>query len=228
MKSLFVNERLKELANNRTPIKFLNSAKIVLHIIPDSSMLADQDYDIEIITRNPNKMEPIKAIGVESSHNYDGFLTYTTDISGMARSYVQLYKKGIMEAVEGSMLKPIVSRLEIPSIAYEEEIMRSLPIYIQVLRKLEINPPLSLFLSFVKIKGYTMKLKNSILGATPTAIEEDELKLSEIFIEDHSQLDTISITLKPWFDEVWNACGMFKSFNYDEENNWGLGLNMRE
>ena len=191
-------------------------------------MLADQDYDIEIITRNPNKMEPIKAIGVESSHNYDGFLTYTTDISGMARSYVQLYKKGIMEAVEGSMLKPIVSRLEIPSIAYEEEIMRSLPIYIQVLRKLEINPPLSFFLSFVKIKGYTMKLKNSILGATPTAIEEDELKLSEIFIEDHSQLDNISITLKPWFDEVWNACGMFKSFNYDEENNWGLGLNMRE
>jgi len=228
VKGLFVKDRVKEIVNNRTPVKFLTSAKIILHIIPDSSMSRDQELDIEIITRNPNNLEPIKAVVVESSHNYDGFVTYSSDISGVARSYVQLYKKGIIEAVEGNLLKPLVLKLEIPSIAYEEELMRSLPIYINVLKKLEIKPPLSLFLSFVGVKGYSMKLKQPILGTTPTEVAEDELLLSEIFVEDYEQFEDLPRLLKPWFDEVWNACGMFKSFNYDEEGNWGAGLNIRE
>ena len=228
MKGLFVKDRVKEIYNNRTPVKFLTSAKMILHIIPDAAMSGDQELDIEIITRNPNNLEPIKAVVVESSHNYNGFVTYSSDISGVARSYVQLYKKGIIEAVEGNLLKPLVLKLEIPSIAYEEELMRSIPTYINVLKKLEIQPPISLFLSFVGIKGYTMKLKQSILGATPTEVEEDELLLPEIFVENYEQLENLPRLLKIWFDEVWNACGMFKSFNYDEEGNWGSGLNIRE
>ncbi len=228
VKGLFVKERVKEIFNNRTPVKFLTTAKMILHIIPDSSSVADQELDIELITRNPNNLEPIKAVVVESSHNYNGFVTYSSDISGVARSYVQLYKTGKIEAVEGNLLKPLVLRLEIPSIAYEEEIMRSIPLYIQVLKRLEVKPPISLFLSFVGIKGYIMKLKQSILGATPTEIEENELLLSEIFVEDYEEFEDLPRLLKPWFDEVWNACGMFKSFNYDEEGNWGYGLNIKE
>ena len=228
MKGLFVKERVKEILNIRTPVKFLTSAKIILHIIPDSSMAADAELDIEIITRNPNNLEPIKAVVVESSHNYNGFVTYSSDISGVARSYVQLYKKGIIEAVEGNLLKPLVLKHEIPSIAFEEEMMRSIPLYIQVLKRLEVKPPISLYLSLVGVQGYMMKLKQPILGATPTEIQENELHLSEIFVEDYEEFEDIAKLLRPWFDEVWNACGMFKSFNYDEEGNWGYGLNIKE
>jgi hypothetical protein len=226
VKGIFRNERIKELENNRTPIKFLENAKIVLHIIPEESTKIDKFYNIEIITRSPSRLEPIKAMGIESSHTFEGFLTYTEDLSGVARSYVHLYKSGILEAVEGSILKPIVERYEIPSVDFEKEIIEAFPSYIQVLKALDVKTPITLFLTLVGVKGYNLKLNKEILGANPTPIEEDILKLEEIFVEDYDDFIIIPRLLQPWFDEIWQACGLFKSFNYDEEGNWGQGLNM--
>jgi len=227
VKGIFRNDRIKELVSNRTPIKFLDNAKIVLHIIPEESAKIDKTYNIEIISRSPSRLEPIKALGIESSHTFDGFLTHTQDLSGVARSYVHLYKNGIIEAVEGSILKPIVDRREIPSIEFEKEIIDTFPSYVQVLKTLDVQTPITLFLTLVGVKGYILKLNREILGANPTPIEEDILKLEEIFIDDYDDFIIIPRLLQPWFDEIWQACGLFKSFNYDEEGNWGQGLNMR-
>ena len=225
MKTIFRNDRIKEIANNRTPIKFLNYGKIVIHLIAEESPTIDHYYNIEIISRNPKYLKPIKYMGMEISHTFDGLLTYTTDLSGVARSYVHLYRKGIIEAVEGSLLKPIASKLEIPSITYEEEILKALPDYIEVFKKISVKPPFSIFLTLVQVKGYKMKLNKQILGVDPIPIESDELKLQEIFIETYEETKDLPRLLQPWFDEIWNTCGIFKSFNYDEHGNWGYGLN---
>ncbi|MFW9851959.1 MAG: hypothetical protein ACFFDS_03395, partial [Candidatus Thorarchaeota archaeon] len=211
MKGIFRNERIKELENNRTPVKFLENAKIVLHIIPEESTKIDKLYNIEIITRSPSRLEPIKSMGIESSHTFDGFLTYTEDLSGVARSYVHLYKSGIIEAVEGSILKPIVERYEIPSVDFEKEIIEAFPSYVQVLKTLDVKTPITLFLTLVNVKGYVLKLNKEILGANPTPIEEDILKLQDIFVEDYDDFIIIPRLLQPWFDEIWQACGLFKS-----------------
>lgn len=225
MKTIFRNDRVKEIANERMPIKFLNYGKIVLHLIAEESPRIDRYYNIETIIRNPKFLKPIKYMGMEISHTFDGMLTYTTDLSGVARSYVHLYRKGIIEAVEGSLLKPVASKLEIPSIAYEEEILKALPDYIEVFKRISVNPPFSMFLSLVQVQNYQMKLNRDILGVNPIPIDHDELKLDEIYVEDYSQTEDIPRLVQPWFDDIWNACGMFKSFNYDEDGNWGYGLN---
>jgi hypothetical protein len=227
VKRLFINERVREIANNRTPIKIFDTAKIILHIIPDSSINSDVKHDIEVVTRNPSRLEPIKPIGVESSHTYDGFVTYSTDLSGIARTYVHLYKTGRIEAVECSLLKPIVDRKEIPSVDFEKEIIEAVPKYVSILQLLDIRPPFFLFLSLAGVKDYTMKLNKEILGATPTSIEEDEIKTEEIYVKEYWWFDDVPRLFRPAFDEIWNACGLFKSFNFDEEGNWGNGLNMK-
>jgi len=225
VKSIFRNDRIKEIENNRMPVKFLNYGKFVLHLIAEESPTIDHYYNIEIISRNPKYLKPIKYMGMEISHTFDGLLTYTTDLSGVARSYVHLYRKGIIEAVEGSLLKPIASKLEIPSIVYEEEILKALPDYIEVFKRILVQPPFSLYLTLVQVQGYEMKLNKPILGVNPVPIDKDELKLEEIYVEDYSETEDIPRLVQPWFDEIWNACGMFKSFNYDENGNWGYGLN---
>jgi hypothetical protein len=70
-----------------------------------------------------------------------------------------------------------------------------------------------------------MKLNKDILGVNPVPIDRDDLKLQEIFVEDYSETEDIPRLVQPWFDDIWTACGMFKSFNYDEDSNWGYGLN---
>ena len=167
-------------------------------------------------------------MGMELSHTFDGFLTYTKDLSSVARSYVHLYRKGIIEAVEGSLLKPIASKLEIPSIEYEEELLKTIPGYIEVFKRIKVQPPFSLYLSLVQVQDYYMKLNKEILGATPTPVRNPVLKLPEIFIEDYNQTADMGRLLQPWFDEIWYECGMFKSFNYDEGGNWGYGLNSED
>jgi len=225
VKGIFRNERATEISNSRTPIKFLDNAKLILHLIAGESSTIDKNYNIEIISRNPKFLKPIKYMGMELSHTFDGFLTYTTDLSGVARSYVHLYRKGIIEAVEGSLLKPVASKLEIPSVSFEEEILKALPDYIEVFKRISVEPPFSLFLTLVQVRDYEMKLNKDILGINPVPIDRDELKFQEIFIEDYSQTENIPLLIQPWFDEIWTACGMFKSFNYDEDGNWGYGLN---
>jgi len=225
VKGIFRNERATEIANNRTPIKFLPNAKVIVHLIAGESSTIDKNYNIDLISRNPKLLKPIKYMGMEISHTFDGFLTYTTDLSGVARSYVHLYRKGIIEAVEGSLLKPIASKLEIPSVAFEEEILKALPDYIEAFKTIRVVPPFSMYMTLVQIHGYEMKLNKDILGVNPLPIDREELKLEEIYIEDYSETEDIAQLIQPWFDDIWNACGMFKSFNYDEDGNWGYGLN---
>ena len=228
MKGVFRNERSIDIANNRTPIKFLENAKIILHIIAEGSSTIDKNYNLEIISRNPKYLKPIKYMGMELSHTFDGFLTYTTDLSGGARSYAHLYRRGIIEAVEASLLKPLVNKKEIPSVDFEKEIILAIPGYVEVFKRINVKPPFSMYLSLVGIEGYLMKLNKEILGATPTPIVEDVIKLEEIYIEDYSEFENIPGLLQSWFDDIWTACGMFKSFNYDENGNWGYGLNSSE
>jgi len=228
VKGFFRNERINELKNNRTPIKIPETAKIVLHLIAEESSTIDKNYNIEIISRNPKYLKPIKYIGMEMSHTFDGFLTYTTDLSGGARSYAHLYRRGIIEAVEGSLLKPIVEKKEIPSIDFEKEIITAIPGYVEVFKRINVKPPFSMYLSLVGVEGCLMKLNKEILGAIPTPIQENVIKLEEIYIEDYAETEDIPRLIQTWFDDIWNACGMFKSFNYDENGNWGYGLNSSE
>ena len=227
MSSIFRNDRIKELQNNRTPIRFLPGAKIILHLIAEGRSTIDPNYNIEIIERNPKYLLPMKAIGQETSHTFDGFLTYSTELDGLARSYAHLYRKGIIEVVEGSLIKTIVSKKEMPSVAFEEEILKVIPYYFEVFRRIGVESPIFMYLSFVQIKDYSMKLNNEILGVQPTQYPYENLKITDIFIENYDEVDDIPRLMQPIFDEVWNAFGMFKSFNYDEDGNWGYGLNMK-
>ena len=228
MKGIFRSDRVKELQNNRTPVKFLSGAKIVLHIMADTRSTIDPNYNIEIIERNPKYLLPIKPLGIETSHTFDGFLTYSTDLDGSTRSYAHLYRKGVIEAVEGSLIKTIVTKKEIPSVAFEEEILKAIPYYFEVFRRIGVESPISIYLSMIDIKDYTMSLNQDILGVQPIQCQEEVLKFADIFIENFNNVDNVPRMMQPVFDEVWNAFGMFKSFNYDEDGNWGYGLNMKE
>ncbi|MCE7738098.1 MAG: hypothetical protein GPJ50_01855, partial [Candidatus Heimdallarchaeota archaeon] len=104
----------------------------------------------------------------------------------------------------------------------------AIPDYVEVFKRIDVKPPFSMFLSLVGVEGYLMKLNKEILGAIPTQIQEDVIKLDEIYIEDYGETEDIPRLIQTWFDDIWNACGMFKSFNYDENRNWGYGLNSSE
>lgn len=215
----FKIDRISQLSADNTPIPFYEEAKIVLHLVPIESFSPDYKADINAIKSDFTKLEPIYSSGWNHRVNLEGVLSYSGGRNDKSHSYVQLYRNGIIEAVDGLMLSPDDEKKYIPSIAYEKELLKSLAGYLGVLKDLNIATPIVMFLTFIGIKDYEMAVDRSrFWGSDHYKIDRDILQLPEVFIESYDI--EVKDILRPLFDLVWNACGYERSYNFDEQGNW--------
>ena len=216
----FREDRISNIFANETPVPFYDTAKIILHLIPLISFNPAQSYDIDKIASNPGKMMPMSCRGWNHRYNIDGFLSYSRGGEEISHSYVQLFKNGIIEAVEGSIMDPhhTKGKLLIPT-DYEIELIKTLPDYLSILETLNVELPIFIFLTLVGVKGYSMAVdeRRHWIDEVYT-IDRDILLLPEVVIESYDVI-TKDI-LRPCFDSIWNACGFPKSLNYDDTGEW--------
>ncbi len=213
----FREDRISKIFANETPVPFYDNAKIVLHLIPITSFNPAQRYEINKIASHPEKLEPINHTGFNNRYNLDGFLTYSGARDGKSHSYVQLFKTGIIEAVEGRYLGPRENEgnLSIRGTAYEIQLIKSLSIYLSALKEIHVELPIFIFLTLVGVKGYFMSVGQGMFKERGEyEIDKDILLLPEVIIENYNT--AAGDVLKPCFDAMWNACGFSKSPNYDD------------
>lgn len=216
----FREERISKIFACETPVPTRDNAKIVLHIIPFISFNPAQNYEISSIASDIHKLLPINCVGsCNGRYNIDGFLTYYFEGDEITNSYTQLFRNGIIEAVEGYLLdnKFEDGKLIIPSIAYEERLIQSLSIYLDVLKSLNVELPIFIFLSLINVKNYSMYV-GRLYPPNDHTIDRDILLLPEIIIDNYET--SADILLKPCFDSIWNACGYPKSLNYNNNGRW--------
>lgn len=214
----FRTDRITKILSNETPVPFYDNPKIVLHLIPITSFNPSQRYDIDKTTSDTTKLKPIYCQGWNDRYNLDGFLNYTWTQEKCSHSYVQFYRNGIIEAVEGLLLEPLEKDRVIPSVAYEKELIISLNSYFSFLKALNIMLPIIIFLTMLQVKGYSMAVSKTFMYTESHKIDRDILLLPEIILENYES--EASQILKPIFDSVWNACGFQRSFNYNEQGEW--------
>ncbi|MFC1592992.1 hypothetical protein ACFL4C_03155 [Candidatus Omnitrophota bacterium] len=212
-------DRISKIFANETPVPFYENAKIVLHLIPIISFNPAQSYDIGKVASHHEKLEPIYCAGYSHRYNLDGLLSYSEDQGGKTYSYVQLFRNGIIEAMEGLLLEPHEGTLTIPSIAYEEELIKSLSDYLSRLKTLSVKPPIFIFLTLLGVKSYSMGVsRQRISFGRSYTIDRDILQLPEVIIESYDV--KAKDVLKPCFDSVWNACGFPRDPYYNESGEW--------
>ncbi len=212
-------DRISKIFANETPEPFYDNAKMVLHLIPIISFNPAQSYDINTIASEPAIMPPIHSFsGLSNRYNLDGCLTYSKGQEGKSYSYAQLYRNGIIEAVNGSMLKPQEQGLLIPSRLYEKELVKSTTQYLTILKTLSVEPPIFIFLSMLGVKGYSMAVRDHFSFFETHTIDRDVMLLPEVVVESYDvKAEDI---LKSSFDSIWNACGFRRSFNYNDAGEW--------
>jgi hypothetical protein len=217
----FREDRIAKISASETPVLFGGNSKIVLHLIPLASLKPGEKYDIDKIVAQPELLRPIYCGSWNHRYNLDGFVTYSGTETIESHSYVQLYRRGIIEAVESGILgAKQEDRKIIPSAYFEAELIASLKKYIQVMSALRIDPPVILFLTLVNVKGYFMAeppaLWNPFYGSH--SIDRDILMLPDVMIENYA--DEADHILRSCFDAIWNACGMRGSIFYDSNGRW--------
>ena len=215
----FRTERIANILADETPIPMCHNPKIVLHLIPISSFSLAERHDIEPNVAGSKRLIPIYASGWDERFNLDGRLAFSRIKDNKAHSYVQLYRNGIIEAVEGLLLEPFENKLIIPSVAYEREILSSTKEYLELLRQLGVGLPVVAMLTLINVKGYSMATSNVRLGRRES-IDRNNLFLQEAYIEDFTvAADSL---LKDIFNSIWNACGYERDLNYDENGVWRI------
>ena len=219
----FRRERLSIIESGETPIILKNNSKMVLHIIPFNSIDKSNNYDLNFLIE-PTSREPLRTIIAESinyKYNVDGLSLY--DPHGF--SYTQIFRNGIIESVSNPSWS---DEKIIPSYAYEDNLLKTIKVYLGILNKLNIDFPIIIMVSFIGVKGFKMAVNQRLFFSSfeQHIVDRDNLVINEVIINDKDE--DISKSVKPIFDTVWNACGFANSLNYDENGDWGKGPNAKE
>lgn len=213
----FREERIAKIVADEGHMKQGNGAKIVIHVIPVSSFNIGTKFDIvNMYDRLHNKIPmPIYCSGCDYRINFDGINLYSQfNQDGINFSYVQVYKNGVIEAVNSSMLGYFSDKKIIPSRAFESEIIKCVKMYYEYLKAINIELPFLVSVTLTNVKGFKI-LYNSPWDKLTQEIDRDILLVSDIIIEEANS--SFEKELKPIFDSIWNACGSKSSFNYDEQ-----------
>jgi Putative DNA-binding domain len=211
-------DRIISLSNNVTPVPFAPGGKIVLHCIPFGAFVGNPAYDVLQYNNQPHLLTPFRAGGGWSTRiTLEGILSHTRG-GNLATSYTHLFRNGIVEAVEGTLLN--IQRegvRSIPSVSYEEAIMQYLPVCFSFLTTLGVMPQIAVALTLTNVRG--VEMSHSPFDVSDFhPIEVDTLPLPETVVE---RLDeNPAKILKPMFDLIWNACGQPCSMNFDDEGRW--------
>ena len=217
-------ERIDVILQGNTPAPLSGKCYVCVHMIPMSAFDPAFSFDV---TKARDQGEPLPPIGRHSwgpRVNFDGLLSIAPAGTGGAVGYVQLFRNGIIEAVDSARLKrmEVPSRTPdkyIPSTTYERDIILAVEKYAKFYRKYEAPTPILVGLSLLNVKGFYMGINNPLDYGSP--IDREHLILPDR-LADSLDFDAASF-LRPCFDQFWNACGYDRSMNYDEKGNWNSG-----
>ena len=222
----FRNSRIGKLIEKESPVPLGKNALIVLQIIPFGSFNPSTTFNLNSIENITLRLNPIYGGSIDQRYNYDGLIIMGNTADDLSRSYIQIFRNGIIETVNTNMLRSYQKEAPtIPSGLLEQNILSNLSSFLAIQKQLGISPPFFTMLSLIGVKGFNMAVKHGLdtFKQNQFPIDRDVLLFQENIIEDYET--DLSRIMKPNFDAIWNATGWPRSMNYDELGNWGKGPN---
>ncbi|KYF89960.1 hypothetical protein BE20_19115 [Sorangium cellulosum] len=215
----FRDERLGRIMADETPVMLEGPRRLVLHVIPFSSVLLNAHMDLKPWEKP--LPAPIGGSVTNFRHNFDGFLTWIAGRGNRQHSYLQVFRTGALEAAATLETTPPQDGLfEFYPNHIEGGILDRLPKYIAQLRSSGVEAPLIILVSLLNVKGATVHMsRRSFRGTFP--VDRDTLLLPEALLEEYPEdlSQAVPKLLRPGFDALWQSCGVSQCPNYDQEGN---------
>lgn len=210
----FRAQRIGQIGGGETPVRMdLSAAKLIFHVIPLTAFMGRELIDIDRRRDVLNRTIPLGATGWSEKTNLDGFVTYTgpEDVDGESRAYTQVFRSGVIEAVE--QFKSYEGH-KLLWASFEADLLDGLPSFIQLLESVDIRPPYFLGIAFVSVTGYTFVAGSNrfMINRQPTA-DRDTLVLPEVQLGDREgDMQEAILGLSKM---VWHAFSMTRPTNFD-------------
>lgn len=222
----FRTERIIALETEQTFLPLRSKNLIVLHLFPLESFSTRINLERDLLLSLENETDLFQPMNTNTWNraqiNLEGAFssTGTSNSTGSIYSYIQLFRNGALELVESSIFDRGDSHF-IPYVLYEKEVVDGFKKGLGILRKVGINAPVLLLLSLINVNGLTMaesRMSGRLRRENSTSIKQKNLILPTVMLNEYDE--SIEKLLQSVFDLVWNACGLSRSENYDEDGNF--------
>lgn len=221
----FRAERLAKIVAGETPVPLKQGLKMVVHVLPLSSFTSGKAVPAERFSENPHHMGPPDAAGSSWQLGLDGMTVYEVGGDEPSRTYSQFFREGRAEFVRTFEARGGGEERYLPSTYYENLCIKSVRAAVQRLNEFDLGAPLYIGLSLINAKGYRLGVSQMVAFMNDRELrpfDRQHMLFPMIEVQDVA-LDA-SKFLRPAFDLVWNAGGMPKSLNYDDDGNWSRNL----
>lgn len=213
-------QRVTAVENAGVPLQLRDGGMLVLHLIPESCVSSRSSFDGSALKEHGSRIRPLGDRGGYTRFNVDGFLKYSGHQE--VRAYSQLFRDGRLENVMSDVGYPVHRQAETSPYAIrhgliERAVCESVSDFRQFCRAVGIEPPVWLFSALVECKGYRMAT-GRFGDLSEHAVDRSPAYLPELLIDDFET--PLEQRLRLWCDTFWQASGLERSFNYDQDGNW--------
>ena len=197
--------------------------RVVLHLAPLASFGLGQPIDLAQAHALQESLRPVASRGFTPQINFEGFVNFFIGSDGRCRSYTQVFRNGIIEAVKVGILVDDKDIKFLPSLEFDNWIFEVLPDYLKALRELNVPAPITMMLSLQGVRGAYLATHDNWHIDPPPPFDRAVVELPEVVIEQYGTAEEYQRAVRPAFDALWNAAGYFGSKHFDAEGRW-LGL----
>lgn len=220
-------ERISNIMADDTPVTLSSPQRFILHVIPIGSFLNREILDLASPFHHiKDHFVPICGLHGISRFNLDGILNWHDRNSGYSHGYCQLFSDGTVETVVSnnfynrhSSADSLQSAggIHIDGMEYQVvESIRKIGIGYDILKA---QGPFVAMVSILGCKGYWNESQRNL--SYGHRLESNVINFREVVLE--SLENDIEMSLKPLFNQFWNAFGHSRSYSYDQNGNWIRG-----
>lgn len=212
--------RAMQILAGETPIELLDvGAVFTCHVIPLSSFSDEAAIDVTAIERTT-----MPTHGGHTSYgrlNADGYLYHSPVDNDSYRGYVQVFRAGVIELCDSATDQPRPDQFGVLTLSaqwLEKWFIEFVSSALALLSDSGVQPPVYIGIGLMRVKGASMPREDRIWHRGVDTIDKDILLVptvtSETMSEDAGRL------LRPALDAIWQASGIARCPNYNDEGNW--------
>lgn len=212
-------DRIARILAADTPVRTGNGPRWALHVVPvrhawnaDVALVSDAQMQREF--------SPMRANSWSLRHNLDGLVSVSGSKDAReSHTYSILFRDGAVEGVDAGLLEWNGEERVIPSVAIEEYVQEYADLYVRLLRRLGVDAPLAIGLSFLNALDFKMGVSSDTMWFRdkPLGFDRRELLMPEVIVE----TDSVNYSqLRGAFDVMWQAAGWPGSLNFGEDGAW--------
>ena len=228
-------DRIAKIVGGEAPIPLLGSRPLILHVAPLSAFEGGRPFQIDI-SQAPYLFTSFRPIGAQVGDfriNVDGCLVLSnrTADGRTHRAYVQVFRNGIVEAVDSTFVMgegTAQNPHRLTSIRTDSTIVGGSHGYLQSLQAQGAPAPYLLLVSLVGVKGipYSFAMARGALFEDEAGVlDRDQFHFSELVLDD-VPLDPYEYAklIRPLLDQIANAAGRARTPSFDNEGRFRVRI----